>query len=92
MKYLAETNGEYGLHDLIGRQVVAANRPTVVTATPFIERLRGTRLTVLEILADEAQDTALAFAKTPEELEEAIAALPRAEKTAKKSAAKPARA
>lgn len=87
MKYLVETNGSYTLHDLLGRQTVRASRPTVVEATPFIEVHKGTRLTILEILADSASDSPLARAKDEEELEAAILALPRDEKPAAKKAA-----
>lgn len=87
MKYLVETNGDYTLHDLIGRQTVRAARPTVVEATAFIEMHRGTKLTVLETLADDASDDALARSKNEEELEAAILALPRDDKPVSKKAA-----
>lgn len=94
MKYLVETPGDFGLHDLMGGQTVKAHRPTVVTSTPFIERMFGTRLTKLEVLADDATDTDLQLAKNEAELEDAIADLPRAPKAAPKPthtpAAKPA--
>lgn len=91
MKYLVETNGAYSLHDLLGRQTVRAGRPSVVTPTAFIESHRGTRLTVLETLADEASDAPLARSKNEEELDAAIAALPREDKPVAKKAA-PAKA
>lgn len=83
MKLLVQTNGEYGLYDLNGRQEVAAFRPSVVTRTSFIDIHRGGKLTVLEELADEADDTALALATNDDELKAAIAALPRAKATSK---------
>lgn len=86
MKYLVETPGDFGLHDLMGAQTVKANRPTVVASTPFIERMIGLRLTKLEVLADEATDIPLQLAKNEAELEDAIAALPRAPKPAAKPA------
>lgn len=96
MKYLVETNGDYGLMDLFGGQHIAADRPSVVRNTGFIETQKGSKLTVLEILADEATDEMLANA---EDLEAAIADLPRPKKdepvkaeAPKPAAAKPAAA
>lgn len=77
MKYLVETRGEYELFDLFGRQTVSAYRPSVVRHTPFIDNMKGLKLNVIEILADDAEDTALAAAANPEDLAKAIAALPR---------------
>lgn len=92
MKLLVQTNGEFGLYDLLGRQEIHAYRPCVVEATPFINVNIGAKLTVLEELADEASDAELAAAGTDEALEAAIAALPRREKPAPKAAApKPAK-
>jgi hypothetical protein len=88
VKLLVETLGNYGLYDLYGQQEVRPNRPTVVTRTPFIDVNRGAKLTVLEELADDASDEALAAATSDEELEAAIAALPRAKKPAPAPAAK----
>lgn len=88
MKLLVQTNGEYGLLDLYGRQEVAASRPTVVTRTAFIDVNRGVKLTVLEELGDDAEDKALAEAANADELTEAIAALPRAVKPESKAAAR----
>lgn len=91
MKLLVQSIGSHILFDLYGRQEIAAERPTVVTRTPFIDVNRGRKLEVLEELADEATDEDLAAATNAEELEAAIAALPRAEKPAIKLAAeKPA--
>lgn len=71
-KYLVESiNGAY-LHDMFGGQGVNAHRPCVVSATPFIENMRGSKLKVLAELADDASDDILAAAKTDEELAEAI--------------------
>jgi hypothetical protein len=56
--------------------------------TPFMERHRGERLTVLETLADEASDADLAAAADEDALYAAIEALPRAEKVAKKAPAR----
>ena len=77
MKYLVETPGPFSLNDLHGGQNIKAHRPTVVTATPFVESMMGRRLTKLEVLADEATDEGLAAARNAEELEAAIDALPR---------------
>lgn len=87
MKLLVQTNGNYGLLDLHGRQEVAASRPSVVTRTSFIDVNRGVKLVVLEELADDASDAALAAAATEEELAAAIAALPRPAKPESKAAA-----
>lgn len=94
MKLLVETTGNFGLYDLQHRQVIQANRPTVVENTNFIQVNRGGKLQVLEILADDASDAGLQMATDSIELEAAIAALPRpvkAEpKTAEPKAEKPA--
>ena len=90
-KLLVETNGDYSLYDLLGRQTIESYRPTVVTQTGFITRMRDDRLTVLEKLADDASDEALAEARNAEELAAAIEALPRpAKPAAPKPAEKPA--
>jgi hypothetical protein len=86
MKLLVETTGNFGLYDLNARQVIQANRPTVVGNTPFIQANRGTKLTVLEILADDASDAGLQMAKDSIELEAAIADLPRPPKPEPKTA------
>lgn len=78
VKLLVQTNGAYVLYDMNGRQTVAAFRPSVVTRTAFIDLQRGSKLTVLEELADEATDATLAAATNEEELKAAIEALPRA--------------
>lgn len=83
MKALVETNGDFGLHDLMGRQTVFSYRPTVVELTPFIDANRGTKITLIEILADEAADTGLALATDDDKLAAAIAALPRPEEAPK---------
>ncbi len=88
MKYLVETLGNYGLHDLMGGQTIKANRATVVEATPFVERMTGFRLVKLEVLADDASDETLQLARDDDELELAISNLPRPTKPA--PAAKPA--
>lgn len=75
MKLLVQTTGDFALYDLAARQVIAAHRPTVVTNTAFIQNHRGTKLQVLDTLADSASDAALADAT---DLEAAIKALPRA--------------
>lgn len=77
MKLLVQTKGNYALHDLLGQQTVQAYRPTVVTATAFIESHRAGKLEVIEELADEASDAVLAVAKDEAELAEAIKGLPR---------------
>jgi hypothetical protein len=77
LKYLVQTPGPFSLNDLMGEQNIKAHRPTVVTSTPFVESMLGRRLDKLEVLADDASDEALDEASTPEELEAAIAALPR---------------
>jgi hypothetical protein len=77
MKLLVETTGNFGLYDLAARQVIQANRPTVVENTSFIQVNRGGKLTVLEILADDASDAPLQMAKDSTELAAAIAELPR---------------
>jgi hypothetical protein len=74
VKYLVETMGDYGLLDVFGGQEVAPFRPSVVRPTSFIEAQKGSKLKVLELLSDEADDETLARATN---LEEAIAALPR---------------
>ena len=79
-KLLVETNGNFCLHDTLGRQTVEAYRPTVVNATAFIESHRGGKISVLEELAEDASDATLAKAKDAEELEKALAGLPRAKK------------
>lgn len=84
MKLLVQTTGNFGLYDLIGRQEVAAYRPSVVTDTPFITRHKGSRLEVLEVLAKTADDSMLANAT---DLEAAIKALPRPVKPAAKQKA-----
>lgn len=83
MKLLVETTGTFALHDTIGRQTVEAFRPCVVTKTPFIESQVGLKLKVVEPLADDASDEALAAAKDEDELLEAIEALPRPKAEAK---------
>jgi hypothetical protein len=87
LKVLAETSGNFCLYDLIGGQIVEAHRPCVVELTAFLNTHRGDRLTVLETLADDAEDGALALAKDEDELAAAIADLPRADKPAPKAAA-----
>lgn len=79
MKLLVETTGPFMLHDFFGRQEVAANRPSVVEASPFILDRIGTKIKKLDVLADEASDDTLAVAKRkgPEALKAAVAALPR---------------
>lgn len=94
MKLLVQTNGDYGLYDMNGRQSIAAFRPTVVTRTAFVDNQRGNKLTVIEELADEATDDALAEARDEAELKAAVAALPRLKvepkvTTSQVSAAKP---
>lgn len=74
MKYLVKSHNGATLQDLFGRQTIHGYRPCVVINTPFIENLRGKKLEVIEVLADEAEDSALAFAT---DLEKAIAELPR---------------
>ncbi len=92
MKYLVETLGDYGLHDLFGMQEVAAHRPSVVKNSAFIEAQRGRKLKVIEELADEADDKTLADAAV-DALDKAVAALPRPSKDEPKpAAAKPATA
>lgn len=81
MKALVETLGNYCLHDLLGRQTLQAERPTVVELTPFIESHRGTRLKIIEMLGDEASDAGLALAADDDALEAAIADLPRPTKS-----------
>lgn len=76
MKYLVETNGDYALYDLLENQVIQAFRPTVVKDTPFIQNMRGFRLTILSELEDSASDAALAAARDEDELATAIAKLP----------------
>lgn len=78
MKLLVETNGDYSLYDMQGLQVIAAYRPSVVKKTAFIELHRGGKLTVIDELADEAEDSMLDSVTGAEELAAAIAALPRA--------------
>lgn len=90
MKALVETIGNQMLQDLFGRQQVEAYRPTVVTMTGFLENLRGTKLRVIEELADDASDEALALARNEEELAAAIKALPRPGKTPPAAEAVPA--
>lgn len=89
MKLLVQSIGNHTLLDLYGQQQVAAERPTVVTRTSFIDVQRGRKLEVLEELADEASDEALAAATNAKELEAAIADLPRPPKPAPKAAPKP---
>ena len=93
MKYLVETLGDYGLHDLFGRQTIHASRPTVVIASAFIEGQKGRKLKVLELLDDDADDATLAKAKSPADLEKAIAALPKhgEKKAAAEADAEPAK-
>lgn len=85
MKLLVETTGDFMLHDTIGRQQVEAFRPCVVNGTSFIESHRGGKLKILEQLAEDASDEALAAATTDEELLEAIEALPRPKAAASKA-------
>lgn len=85
MKLLVETNGNYALYDLMARAVIQANRPTVVENTNFIQLQRGTKLTVLEVLGDDASDSELQVAKNAEELKAAIANLPRPAKAEPKT-------
>lgn len=85
MKLLVETTGNFALYDLMANQVIQAGRPSVVTNTNFIQAHRGTKLTVLEILADDASDSELAVTTNSLELEAAIAALPRPEKAEPKT-------
>jgi len=89
VKALVETNGDYALHDINGRQTIQAYRPSVVELTAFVERHRGTRLTLIEMLADDASDTPLAAAKDEDELYLAIEALPRPAKPEPKPAPAP---
>lgn len=86
MKLLVQTTGDFALYDLATRQVIAAHRPSVVSNSPFIQNHRGTKLQVLETLADDATDAALADAK---DIEAAIKALPRAAAPEPKKPAKP---
>lgn len=88
MKYLVETNGDFALCDMGANQVIQAFRPTVVEDSPFIQNMRGFRLTILTELADEASDTALAEARDEDELAVAIAALPTLEVKPKPPATK----
>lgn len=93
MKLLVQSIGNHTLLDLYGSQQIAAERPTVVTRTSFIDVNRGRKLEVLEELADDASDEALAEATTADELVAAIEALPRPPKPAMKVVAeKPATA
>jgi hypothetical protein len=89
VKVLVETLGDFSLLDVNGRQTIQAFRPTVADLTAFVERHRGTRLTVLETLADDASDESLALAKNEDEIYAAIEALPRPEKPAAKPAPAP---
>jgi hypothetical protein len=73
----------------MAHQDIRAFRPTVVELTPFVQtHLTNGRLSKLEDLADEADDASLQLCKSDDELEAAIAALPRREKPAPKSAKK----
>jgi hypothetical protein len=89
VKLLVQSIGNHTLLDLYGHQEIAAERPSVVTRTPFIDVNRGRKLEVLEELADEATDEPLAAAQNDDELAAALAALPRREKPEPKVAAKP---
>lgn len=84
MKLLVQSIGNHALLDLYGRQEIAASRPSVVTRTVFIDVNRGRKLEVLEELADDASDEALAAATNADELQAAIDALPRAPKPSAK--------
>lgn len=85
MKLLVQTKGDYALYDLVGRQVIAAHRPSVVTETTFITTQRGGKIEVLEELLDEADDETLNEAT---DLAAALKALPRPAPTAPKITSK----
>jgi hypothetical protein len=74
MKLLVQTTGHFALRDTSNGQVIHSSRPTVVDLTPFVDERIGTKLDLLDVLADDASDQMLRVAP---DLKAAIDALPR---------------